>query len=365
MNKKILISLSVIGIVAAIAIGGTIAYFSDTETSTGNTFSTGTIDIAIDSQNPWTGHWDIADMKPCETGYINFEITNPGNSPVNIWKQITNVTTDDGDITEPECVYGGGKWDGVSQACDIDGVGWHYTPQHNLDDYIYYDLSVEVPMTNNSNDWHQVIYKDTDTTHQILSHLGGAKIFLGMIPARGSMKVTQSYHLAPEVLNWAQADNMRFDIVITGEQLQGKVTLENKAGDPDWEIKHDNTSGTLTYNMTGSTFDYTFSATGLKSSTKYRLIYYTDPWTGDNPGALIASFTTDGSGNIVSTTGSVDLGMDLPHSNDQNYPEGAKIWLVTANDYNGGTEATGPMTDWNPADYLFDTGLITYDDTDI
>jgi len=49
MNKRIIISLSVIGLVAAIAIGGTIAYFSDTETSTGNLFAAGSIDLKIDN----------------------------------------------------------------------------------------------------------------------------------------------------------------------------------------------------------------------------------------------------------------------------------------------------------------------------
>ncbi|MDP2967530.1 MAG: TasA family protein [bacterium] len=49
MNKKILISLSVIGAVAAIVVGGTIAYFSDVETSTGNTFTAGSIDLKIDN----------------------------------------------------------------------------------------------------------------------------------------------------------------------------------------------------------------------------------------------------------------------------------------------------------------------------
>jgi len=48
MNKKIIISLSVIGVVAAIAIGGTIAYFNDTETSTGNIFTAGSIDLKVD-----------------------------------------------------------------------------------------------------------------------------------------------------------------------------------------------------------------------------------------------------------------------------------------------------------------------------
>ncbi len=47
--KKILISLSIIGIVAGVVVGGTIAFFNDTETSTGNVFTAGTIDLTIDS----------------------------------------------------------------------------------------------------------------------------------------------------------------------------------------------------------------------------------------------------------------------------------------------------------------------------
>ena len=88
MNKKILISLSVIGVVAAVAIGGTIAYFSDTETSTGNTFTAGAIDLTIDNhsyvtdetgtlvENP-TNTWDLADL----TGQLFFSFSDlkPGD----------------------------------------------------------------------------------------------------------------------------------------------------------------------------------------------------------------------------------------------------------------------------------------------
>lgn len=61
--KKILISLAIIAVVAFIAIGATTAYFGDTETSTGNTFSAGEIDLKIDSTahyNAWIcdgEHW--------------------------------------------------------------------------------------------------------------------------------------------------------------------------------------------------------------------------------------------------------------------------------------------------------------------
>jgi predicted ribosomally synthesized peptide with SipW-like signal peptide len=48
MNKKLLISLSIIGVVAAVAIGATIAYYNDVETSTGNIFVAGTMDLKVD-----------------------------------------------------------------------------------------------------------------------------------------------------------------------------------------------------------------------------------------------------------------------------------------------------------------------------
>ena len=52
MNKKILISLSVIAVVAAVAVVATVAYFTDQETVSGNTLSTGTLQIS-DSSDAW------------------------------------------------------------------------------------------------------------------------------------------------------------------------------------------------------------------------------------------------------------------------------------------------------------------------
>lgn len=62
--KKILISLSIISAVAAIAIGATTAFFSDTETSTGNTFTAGSLDLKVDSDCMYNG-------MECINGYWN------------------------------------------------------------------------------------------------------------------------------------------------------------------------------------------------------------------------------------------------------------------------------------------------------
>src|SRR3989339_612074 len=78
--KKILLSVSIIMLVAAASVGITASYFSDTEKSVGNTLSVGTIDISINDQNPWSQQFALKDMKPGYTDYINFEVQNAGPS---------------------------------------------------------------------------------------------------------------------------------------------------------------------------------------------------------------------------------------------------------------------------------------------
>jgi len=168
-------------------------------------------------------------------------------------------------------------------------------------------------------------------------------------------------------------------------------SVELSSKDTNWAIIPGG-KATLTYELAASTFNYEFEATVLTPGESYSLIYYADEpnrfvdWGGNNPGRLIANFTADDSGNIYAegtetepVKGSINLGIDLPHANDWNGTSeanycnnanghdsydlcrGAKIWLVLANDY---SESTKTLTGWNPDSYLFETDLITYDDTD-
>lgn len=152
------------------------------------------------------------------------------------------------------------------------------------------------------------------------------------------------------------------------------LLLENK--DPStWAIKSgDGIKATLNYNSSGTEFEFKLTAIGLVASTNYSLIYYANPWPGNNPGALLGG-TWLGSDIMASggVTGSIDLGHDLPTPPDSNMvvshclpPDnysppcyGAKIWLVLSSDYDG-----IEMTRWNPTSYLFETSLIAYTDTD-
>jgi len=358
--KKILISVSVIAAAAAVVIGATTAYFSDTETSTGNTFTAGVIDISVDGENPWTKTYTLADMKPSQTDYINFTIENKGSgaNPVNVWKTINVTKQETGAQSEPECTEQGGCWDNTAKACDWHSTGCTGTDNNNIASVIDYDLSVEVFNADNAKIWWQTIYNKDVTVAEI----NGQPIFLGMVPANGSMKVTQSYHMQGATTNWAQGDEMKFDIEIYGEQLKGELVLENKTGEPDWQIiGGDNMKGNLAYNVKGSKFDYSFTASGLEVGD-YQLIYYPDPWTSSKQVVLIGNVMA-ASGGSINVSDSVELGMDLPNSVsgfDDNFPDGAKIWLVPTSSLSGTTLS------WTNTDkFLFETALITYDDTDL
>jgi spore coat-associated protein N len=79
MNKKIIISLCVIGAIAAIAVGGTMAYFSDTETSTGNTFTAGTLNLQVSDVDPLVDKFTVTDVKPGDSGNKDWVLKNTGS----------------------------------------------------------------------------------------------------------------------------------------------------------------------------------------------------------------------------------------------------------------------------------------------
>jgi predicted ribosomally synthesized peptide with SipW-like signal peptide len=349
MNKKILASIFVIGILALAMGWGTYSFFSDTEKSTGNVFTAGTIDIAVDNQNPWTATYsaELSDVKPSENRWIKFVITNPGKNPVNVWKHIKVIECSGGmkvyptnnPVASSEPEYEEGLVNNV------------YVERCWLPPYILYDLSTSIRG--------DIV---TQTQQIRVDNINCMWIYLGQIPATGSMTVWQSYHLSSwkdalelDVTNWAQGDTMTFDIELYAEQVGGvgpigktaTLHMENK-NPTTWEVIADGTYGDLTYDTTTGAF--TFSGK-VKASTAYELIYYADPWPGNNPGALLGSGTSDSS-NAITITGTLP---SIPQVGDKNYPVGGKIWLVLDTDYDG-----TKMVAWNPTEYLFEMHLITY-----
>jgi predicted ribosomally synthesized peptide with SipW-like signal peptide len=146
--KKILLSLGMIVFVGVVVVGATGAFFSDTETSTGNTFTAGAIDLGIDNESYYNGvfnegtSWGLSfDLDECQSLdqgpclFFNFGDVKPGdygedtisihvtNNEAWLCADVTLTKDDDVDCTEPE-----NDVDAENGACtdvddDDDGVG--------------------------------------------------------------------------------------------------------------------------------------------------------------------------------------------------------------------------------------------------
>jgi len=116
--RKILVSLSVIGIVSAVVIGATMAYFGDTETSTGNTMTAGSIDLKIDLHCPDNGcdfplrdlldkpaFFQECDIKPGDSGEVTISWHVYDN---NAWARIrvADIYDYENNCTDPEIEAG-------------------------------------------------------------------------------------------------------------------------------------------------------------------------------------------------------------------------------------------------------------------
>lgn len=114
-------ALLVMGLVG----GGTWAYFSDTETSTGNTFAVGTLDLEVDSDNPLASTLIDNSGSPMKPGdnltATTISCDNVGSLPGDLYLRITSVSGNggtalgpNGTSSEPEYVAEGGTFTGTT-----------------------------------------------------------------------------------------------------------------------------------------------------------------------------------------------------------------------------------------------------------
>jgi len=102
MDKKIFVSMMVIGLVATLAGAGLYAIFSDTETSTGNKFKAGTLNLKVGGNDPTTWSVTISNIKPGDSGNITVPFTVQGTMKGYVDVKITNIQNSGGSTPEPE-----------------------------------------------------------------------------------------------------------------------------------------------------------------------------------------------------------------------------------------------------------------------
>src|SRR3989344_2430822 len=438
--RKLLLSLAVIVAVGGAVAASTGAFFSDTETSTGNTFTAGSIDLTVDSTQHYNnavcvldsdghGTWQLAPSAnatipqypvigdscygtwvPANLGaqkFFNFPDVKPGDSGEDTVSlhvgtndayacvDVAITKNDDvssvqpeltaGDVANTDSIFDGELAQNLNFFAWVDnGAGTQGAiPGDNI-----WQAGEPPLFTNNIGPASDVLGGKSYTlaNSQTGPLVASTTNYIGLAWCAGTLTTPTpgTIHCDGAGMgNIAQTDSMvasiafrvvqsrnNSDFVCGNVAPQPGVThslrLENETivADGPWTIINDGTHGYLAWTGDANEFNYTFSAQGLTPSTNYDLIYYADGWPGNNPGAFIGTFTTDGAGAIASTTANPNLNTDLPELPDGNFAVGAKIWLVRTSDYNNGTLATGPMTAWNPSQYLFEGNVyIHYDDT--
>lgn len=117
--KRIVLSLALIAsTVAALSVGATGAFFTDTERSVANTFAAGAIDLKIDNESYYNGQvsaetsWSLTDLTIEK--FFNFLDLKPGdvgedtislhvdNNDAYLCADVTLTSNDDNGLTEPE-----------------------------------------------------------------------------------------------------------------------------------------------------------------------------------------------------------------------------------------------------------------------
>lgn len=105
--KKILISLVIIGIISAVIGGGVHATFSDIETATGNTFTSGTLNMQVGSLDPCTQKVTLTSIKPNDSvTAATWLMTNLGslNGSLNI--TLSAITNNENVVNSVEVAAG-------------------------------------------------------------------------------------------------------------------------------------------------------------------------------------------------------------------------------------------------------------------
>ena len=106
MKKIIGLTIAVLLIIGLVG-GGTFAYFSDTETSTGNTLTAGTLNLQVGAADPVTDKVTLANIKPTDSGNAAIWLTkNTGSLQGTFSVAVSAITDNENTITEPEANAG-------------------------------------------------------------------------------------------------------------------------------------------------------------------------------------------------------------------------------------------------------------------
>jgi spore coat-associated protein N len=102
MKRKMLLSIIIIGVVGALISTGVFAYFSDTESSTDNTFTAGTLNLQVGSTDPVTETITVSDTYGGDSGSYDWLLKNDGSIAGSLDITFANIVDAENGVNEPE-----------------------------------------------------------------------------------------------------------------------------------------------------------------------------------------------------------------------------------------------------------------------
>jgi len=183
--KNALLGLLLLGVIAAIVGSGTLAYFSDTETSTNNVFAAGTIDLQVDGKDDpnVTTYFSVSDVYPPANGSVVINLTNVGTNAGMADIHIKNVVNGEGSnpVSETDTVQPG-------------------------------DLGKYLNIT--------IVYDGNTIVNDVpINDLNCTNYDMGILNASETKQVTISWNLPAWVGNDVMGDNVTFDIEFSLNQI--------------------------------------------------------------------------------------------------------------------------------------------------
>jgi spore coat-associated protein N len=94
LKKQFAVTLASVGLGAALIGGGTFAYFNDVESSTGNTFATGTIDLKPELEGKVL--FNVTNAAPGQTWNVDYALSNDGTLAANVSVNVDYTAVDGG-----------------------------------------------------------------------------------------------------------------------------------------------------------------------------------------------------------------------------------------------------------------------------
>lgn len=208
--------LSVLTLVLALgAVGGTFAYFTDTETSTTNSFTAGTLDLQVVSPyqgEPYAGFPPSATYNGMDIPGVSLDCLAPGDPPIGWRMHVNNLGCIDGILYIQFTITS--DLENTLESPEVD-LGDDST-SGEMDDFIVVDVYYA-----DESLWPTLTYITSGT----LSSLNSSKILLGALNGEDNPASTDGkdvylvFQLPSSATDLCQSDTVAFSIDLILEQV--------------------------------------------------------------------------------------------------------------------------------------------------